>query len=195
MQFPIRAGRRNSAGASSCDPSPSASPTRAWRWLAGAAILGVATLLALPACDESGGPNVEASFRVVFLEPSAGATSIPCKDTIRVTFNHPIDTTAVYDPFNYPHYFIAGIAPSAAFDSLGVTLSNPETDVNGQPIPGTERTLNLPFEFLDGVNYTFDFNLARDQDGRELETRASTVFQTTADCGDTLQGDLTRARF
>jgi hypothetical protein len=150
------------------------------------AILGVATLLALPACDESGGPNVEASFRVVFLEPSAGATNVAaddtagaCSDTIRVTFNHPIDTTAVYDP-NYPHYFKAGIAPSAAFDSLGVTLSNPEEDANGQPIPGTERTLNLPFKFLAGTNYTFDFDLARDQDGRELETRASTVFQTAA---------------
>lgn len=179
MQFPIRAGRGNSAGASSCDPSPSASPKVAWRWLAGAAILGVATLLALPACDEGGGPNVEASFRVVFLEPSAGATNVACSDTIRVTFNHPIDTTAVYD-VSRPKYFLAAIQPSAIFDSLGVTLSNPESDVNGQPIPGTERTLNLPFTFAAATNYTFNFDLARDQDGRELETRASTVFQTAA---------------
>ena len=179
MQFPIRAGRRNPAGASACDPSPSASPKFAWRWLAGAAILGVATLLALPACDEGGGPNVEASFRVVFLEPSAGATNVACSDTIRVTFNHPIDTTAVYD-VSRPKYFLAAIQPSAIFDSLGVTLSNPESDVNGQPIPGTERTLNLPFTFAAATNYTFNFDLARDQDGRELETRASTVFQTAA---------------
>jgi len=178
MQLPIRAGRRNSAGASSCDPSPSASPKVAWRWLALVAILG-ATLLALPACDESGGPNTEASFRVVFLEPSAGATNVACSDTIRVTFNHPIDTTAVYDE-NRPQYFLASIQPSAIFDDLGVTLSNPESDVNGQPIPGTERTLNLPFTFAPATNYTFDFNIARDQDGSELETRASTVFQTAA---------------
>jgi hypothetical protein len=139
-----------------------------------------ALLLGAPACDESGGPNTELSFRVVLLEPTAGSTNVACEDTIRVTFNHPIDTTAVYDPENRPHYFIATIAPPALFDSLGVTLSNPEEDVNGDPIPGTERTLNLPFEFAPATNYTFNFDLARDQDGRELETRASTVFQTAA---------------
>ncbi|HWN82752.1 MAG TPA: Ig-like domain-containing protein, partial [Candidatus Udaeobacter sp.] len=138
-----------------------------------------AILLAAPACDQGGGPNVDPSFRVVFLEPSAGSTNVACSDTIRVTFNHPIDTTAVYDT-SRPQYFLAGIQPSALFDSLGVTLSNPETDVNGQPIPGTNRTLNLPFRFAPATNYTFNFDLARNTDGRELETRASTVFQTAA---------------
>ena len=138
-----------------------------------------AMALAVPACDQGGGPNVESSFRVVLLEPNAGSTNVSCADTIRVTFNHPIDTTAVYDT-SRPKYFLAGIQPSALFDSLGVTLSNPEEDVNGDPIPGTERTLNLPFIFAPATNYTFNFDLARDQDGHELETRASTVFQTAA---------------
>jgi hypothetical protein len=144
------------------------------------AAFGLGIFLAAPACDEGGGPNTELSFRVVLLEPTAGSTNVACLDTIRVTFNHPIDTTAVYDPENRPHYFLASIAPPALFDSLGVTLSNPEEDVSGDPIPGTERTLNLPFEFAPATNYTFNFDIARDQDGRELETRASTVFQTAA---------------
>ena len=57
-------------------------------------------------------------------------------------------------------------------------LSNPELDANDQPIPGTNRTLNLPFTFAPGTNYTFNFDNARDTSGRELETRGSTTFQT-----------------
>jgi hypothetical protein len=143
-----------------------------------ALVLGFASLLA--ACNQSGGPNVAPSFRVVLLEPTAGSTNVACNDTIHVTFNHSLDTTAVYDELHYPHYFLAGIQPPGIFDSLGVTLSNPETDANGQAIHGTERTLNLPFTFAPATNYTFNFDIARNQDGQELETRASTVFQTAA---------------
>jgi hypothetical protein len=141
------------------------------------AALGAASLIAVLACDESGGPNTEQSFRIVLMEPTVASLNVPCNDTIRVTFNHPIDTTVVYDE-EVPRYFLATIQPSAIFDAVGVTLTNPELDANDEPIPGTERTLNLPFTFAPGTNYTFNFDIARDTSGRELETRGSTTFQT-----------------
>jgi Bacterial Ig-like domain len=148
----------------------------AFRDLALPVALGAASLLA---CSDSGGPNTEQSFRIVLMEPTVASLNVACNDTIRVTFNHPIDTTAVYDD-EVPRYFIATIDPSNSviFDAAGVTLSNPELDANDQPIPGTNRTLNLPFEFAPGTNYTFNFDIARDTSGRELETRGSTTFQT-----------------
>ncbi len=138
-------------------------------------------VLAASGCDQGGGPNVSASFRVVLLEPGAGATNIACRDTIFVTFNNPIDTTAVYDE-DPPRYFVATLNAGATLDVAGVFLSNPETTPGGQPIPGTERTLGLPFTFLPETNYIFNFLIARDTNGRELETTAQTAFRT-ADSG------------
>ncbi len=116
-------------------------------------------------CSQKGGTNTTITFRAVLVEPRAGSTNVPCEDTIRVTFNKAIDTTAVYD-VDRPRYFKASIQPGAIFDSLGVFLSN------------DDRTLNLPFTFAPNTNYTFNFTLARSQDGKELETSAQTTFQT-----------------
>lgn len=138
----------------------------------------LSAFLVAAGCDQGGGPNVSESFRVVLVEPRVGgATRIACRDTVFVTFNSPIDTTAIYDD-EPPRYFLASIAPGAALDVAGVALSNPETTAGGQPIPGTERTLILPFTFLPNTNYTFNFLLARGQNGDELETSAQTAFTT-----------------
>jgi hypothetical protein len=137
----------------------------------------LAAFLFAAGCDDSGGPNVSESFRVVLVEPPAGAPSIPCRDTVFVTFNSPLDTTAIYDD-EAPRYFLATIQPGAALDVAGVALSNPETTPGGEPIAGTERTLILPFTFLPNTNYTFNFLLARGQNGDELETSAQTTFRT-----------------
>jgi hypothetical protein len=137
----------------------------------------LAAILGATGCDDSGGPNVEESFRVVLVEPRAGATGIPCPDTVFVTFNSPIDTTAVYDD-EAPRFFLATIQPGAALNAAEVALSNPETTPGGDPIPGTERTLVLPFTFLPNTNYTFNFLLARGKNGEELETTAQTSFRT-----------------
>jgi hypothetical protein len=140
--------------------------------------LGAASLVAFLACGDDGGPNTEISFRIVLMEPAVASLNVACHDTIRVTFNQPIDTTAVYDD-EQPDYFLATMTPvGAILDIDGITLSNPELDANDQPIPGTNRTLNLPFEFAPGTTYTFNFDMARDTSGRELETRGSTTFQT-----------------
>ncbi len=151
------------------------------RWMIIASILAAtaAVLMVAPGCDEGGGPNVTESFRVVLVEPTAGSQNASCRDTIYVTFNSPLDTTAVYDD-EAPRYFLATLQPGAALDVNAVFLSNPETSASGQPIPGTERTLGLPFDFLPSTNYTFNFIIARNQDGRELETSAQTTFRTAA---------------
>jgi hypothetical protein len=138
---------------------------------------GLAAFLAASGCDQGGGPNVSESFRVVLIEPRAGTSSIPCRDTVFVTFNAPIDTTAIYDD-EAPRYFVASINSGAALDVAGVALTNPETTPGGEPIPGTERTLVLPFDFASNTNFTFSFVLARGQNGEELETSAQTTFRT-----------------
>lgn len=142
---------------------------------------GLAALLAASGCDQGGGPNVSESFRVVLIEPRAGVSGIACLDTVFVTFNAPIDTTAIYDD-EAPRYFLATIESGAALDVAGVALTNPETTPGGQPIPGTERTLILPFTFVPNANFTFNFVLARGQNGEELETSAQTTFSTVTAC-------------
>lgn len=137
----------------------------------------LSAFLAASGCDQGGGPNVSESFRVVLVEPRAGASGIPCPDTVFVTFNSPIDTTVIYDD-EAPRFFLATIQPGAALAAAEVALSNPETTAGGEPIPGTERTLILPFTFLPNTNYTFNFLLARGQNGDELETTAQTTFRT-----------------
>jgi len=150
--------------------------TRGALLAAGLAAL-LSALLAASGCDQGGGPNVSESFRVVLVEPPAGASNIPCRDTVFVTFNAPIDTTAIYDD-EAPRYFLATIQPGAALAAAEVALTNPETTAGGDPIPDTERTLVLPFTFLPNTNYTLNFLLARGKNGEELETSAQTTFRT-----------------
>lgn len=136
------------------------------------AAIAPALLLAFLAAGGCGNSEPDTtSFRVVLIEPLTNRTARrPCQDTIRVTFNRAIDTTAVFD-VGVPRYFLASIQPSASFDSLGVFLTN------------FDRTLNLPFEFQSDTRFTFDFVLAQDQEGRQLESRAQTNF-TTATSGN-----------
>jgi hypothetical protein len=116
-------------------------------------------------CGEDGGPNTTVPFRVVLIEPTPLSTNISCTDTIHVTFNVPIDTTAVFDD-EHPGYFVAGINSGAVFDGPGTSVSN------------SGRTLNLPFTFVPSTNFTFNFLIAQGENGEQLETPAQTTFQT-----------------
>jgi len=152
---------------------PSTSPAAAWisalpaiRALPALGVLvALVFALYLMGCSEEGGPNTTFPFRVVLIEPTPLSTNIPCTDTIRVTFNQPIDTTAVFDD-EAPRYFVAGINSGAAFDGPGTFLSN------------SGRTINLPFTFQPSTNFTFSFLQARGEGGENLETQAQTTFET-----------------
>ncbi len=141
------------------------------RRLAAGLLLGaLALVLALTlACEGGGGPNTQSTFRAVFLEPEPGQTggcmsSGACVDTVRITFNHAIDTTAVLDT-SRPRYFLASLTGGGfILDSLGTTVTN------------EMRTLVIPFELLHGTNYTFTLLQAVDLEGRQLENAASTSF-------------------
>ena len=132
-------------------------------WICVLAALVFALLLV--GCGEEGGPNTTVPFRVVLVEPTPLSTNVSCVDTIRVTFNQPIDTTAVFDD-EPPRYFVAGINSGAFFDGPGTFLSN------------SGRTLNLPFTFVPSTTFTFSFLQARGQEGENLETQAQTTFET-----------------
>lgn len=124
----------------------------------------VLALLLAAGCSEKGGTNVDIPFRVVLIEPVSGSTNVPCGDTIRVTFNGPIDTTAVFDD-DYPRYFIAGINSGGVLEP-GTFLSN------------SDRTVNLPFTFVASTSFQFTFLQAQGENGRTLETPAETTFET-----------------
>jgi hypothetical protein len=140
------------------------------RW--STALLSLAVGCGLLACEGGGGPNTRPTFRAVHVEPLAGSINrgcgngVVCRDTIRVTFNRAIDTTAVFDD-EAPRYFRGTIAGTgAALDVAGTTVSN------------EMRTLVIPFQFLTNTDYVFTLDTAQDQDGNLLETSASTSFRT-----------------
>lgn len=124
----------------------------------------VLALLAAAGCSEEGGPNLDIPFRVVLIEPLRGTTNVACNDTIRVTFNGPIDTTAVFDD-EPPRYFLAGITAGGVLEP-GTFLSN------------ADRTLNLPFTFVASTSFQFTFLQAQGENGRMLETPALSTFDT-----------------
>jgi len=148
------------------------SPARAPSRLPLLLFVGLVFGLVAFGCDGGGGPNTRRSFRAVLIEPSPGSIGLGCgngavcMDTIRITFNNPIDTTAVLDD-ERPRYFLASLAPSGfILDSLGTTVTN------------DMRTLVIPFTFSRNVAYDFALLDARDTDGNPLETTASTSFET-----------------
>ncbi|MGD8395114.1 MAG: Ig-like domain-containing protein [Candidatus Eiseniibacteriota bacterium] len=165
----------------SSQPASHLAPTGGWhrgaaaRWSPALVSLAVGTMIL--ACDGGGGPNTRPTFRAVHVEPLAGSINrgcgngVVCRDTIRVTFNRAIDTTAVFDD-EAPRYFLGSIAGTgAALDLAGTTVSN------------EMRTLVIPFQFLTNTDYVFTLDMAQDTDGNLLETTASTSFRTGA-CTD-----------
>jgi hypothetical protein len=140
-------------------------------------LIALAGALALViACDGGGGVNTQVTFRAVLIEPPTGSigrgcgSGGSCLDTVRVTFNRSIDTTAVLDPLNRPRYFLASLSGTGfILDSLGTTVSN------------EMRTLIIPFQFVPGNTYTFTMLAAQDTDGNQLENTARTTF-TMGNC-------------
>jgi hypothetical protein len=128
-------------------------------------VFAVLALSAAGGCGDEESLNTTIPFRVVLIEPLSGTQDVACTDTIRVTFNQAIDTTAVVDN-EPPRYFVAGINSGAALNTAGIFLSN------------QGRTLNLPFTFQPSTHFTFSFLQAIGQDGQALETQGQTTFDT-----------------
>ncbi len=127
---------------------------------------------ALSGCNGGGGPNTERSFRAVLIEPTPGSegrgcesAAATCLDTVRITFNAAIDTTAILDD-ETPRYFLATLG------GVGFQL-----DVQGTTLSNEGRTLVIPFQFTADNRYEFTLLEAVDTMGNRLENTAATSFR------------------
>jgi hypothetical protein len=147
--------------------NPASPVPRATRLLVVLAALALALALS---CSGGGGVNTQITFRAVLIEPPSGSIGRGCSqqgscwDTVRVTFNRAIDTTAVLDE-STPRFFVGSVSGTGFdLDAEGTTVSN------------EMRTLVIPFRSVPGNTYTFTLLEAVDLDGNLIENTARTTF-------------------